>query len=79
MAESRDCHVSFVTGFGLCGIPENLIGALNERGTKGLTVVSNNAGCVGTYTYNYSIVLYLYSVLMILGWGYYSALIKSSE
>jgi len=31
-------------GFGLCGIPENLIAALHERGTKGLTVISNNAG-----------------------------------
>jgi len=31
-------------GFGLCGIPENLIRALHMRGTKGLTIVSNNAG-----------------------------------
>ena len=31
-------------GFGLCGIPENLIRALHGRGTKGLTVISNNAG-----------------------------------
>jgi len=31
-------------GFGLCGIPENLIRALRERGTKDLTIVSNNAG-----------------------------------
>ena len=31
-------------GFGLCGIPENLIRALHTRGTKGLTVISNNAG-----------------------------------
>ena len=31
-------------GFGLCGIPENLIRALHERGTKHLTVISNNAG-----------------------------------
>jgi 3-oxoacid CoA-transferase subunit A len=31
-------------GFGLCGIPENCIGALRELGTKGLTVVSNNCG-----------------------------------
>src|SRR6266702_2417081 len=31
-------------GFGLCGIPENLIAALRARGTKGLTVISNNAG-----------------------------------
>jgi 3-oxoacid CoA-transferase subunit A len=31
-------------GFGLCGIPEHLIGALRELGVKGLTVISNNAG-----------------------------------
>jgi 3-oxoacid CoA-transferase subunit A len=31
-------------GFGLCGIPENLIRALHARGTKRLTIVSNNAG-----------------------------------
>ena len=31
-------------GFGLCGIPENLIAALCETGVKQLTVVSNNAG-----------------------------------
>jgi 3-oxoacid CoA-transferase subunit A len=31
-------------GFGLCGIPENLIRALHARGTKALTIVSNNAG-----------------------------------
>jgi len=33
-----------VGGFGLCGIPEDLILALRETGKKGLTVVSNNAG-----------------------------------
>lgn len=31
-------------GFGLCGIPENLIGAVKKRGTKELTCISNNAG-----------------------------------
>ena len=31
-------------GFGLCGIPENLIQALREQGTRDLTVISNNAG-----------------------------------
>ncbi|MDE2307178.1 MAG: 3-oxoacid CoA-transferase subunit A, partial [Xanthomonadaceae bacterium] len=31
-------------GFGLCGIPENLIGGLLQAGTKGLTIVGNNAG-----------------------------------
>jgi 3-oxoacid CoA-transferase subunit A len=34
-------------GFGLCGIPENLIAALRDSGTKGLTVISNNAGVDG--------------------------------
>ena len=33
-----------VGGFGLCGIPENLIKAIHDRGTKNLTIVSNNAG-----------------------------------
>jgi 3-oxoacid CoA-transferase subunit A len=33
-----------VGGFGLCGIPENLIAALRDRGTRNLTVISNNAG-----------------------------------
>jgi 3-oxoacid CoA-transferase subunit A len=31
-------------GFGLCGIPENLIAALHARGTRDLTIISNNAG-----------------------------------
>jgi 3-oxoacid CoA-transferase subunit A len=31
-------------GFGLCGIPEHLIAALRERGTRDLTIISNNAG-----------------------------------
>src|SRR5436190_6036717 len=31
-------------GFGLCGIPENLITALHARGTRNLTIISNNAG-----------------------------------
>ncbi len=31
-------------GFGLCGIPENLIAALREQGTRNLTIISNNAG-----------------------------------
>jgi 3-oxoacid CoA-transferase subunit A len=31
-------------GFGLCGIPENLIQALRDKGTRDLTVISNNAG-----------------------------------
>jgi 3-oxoacid CoA-transferase subunit A len=34
-------------GFGLCGIPETLIAAIREAGTRDLTVVSNNAGIDG--------------------------------
>ena len=34
-------------GFGLCGIPENLISAIKESGVKNLTVVSNNCGVDG--------------------------------
>ena len=36
-----------VGGFGLCGMPENLIRALASRGTKSLTTISNNAGVDG--------------------------------
>ncbi|GAC1623359.1 MAG: CoA transferase subunit A [Nevskia sp.] len=32
-------------GFGLCGIPENLIVALRDSGVKNLTVIGNNVGC----------------------------------
>ncbi len=38
-----DCTL-LVGGFGLCGIPENLIQALVAKGVKGITAVSNNAG-----------------------------------
>lgn len=34
-------------GFGLCGIPENLILALRDTGVKGINVISNNAGVDG--------------------------------
>src|SRR5580704_12302895 len=34
-------------GFGLCGIPENLIAAIRDAGTKNLTVISNNCGIDG--------------------------------
>ncbi|OCT15358.1 succinyl-CoA--3-ketoacid-CoA transferase [Paenibacillus pectinilyticus] len=43
----KDIHhgaTLIVGGFGLCGIPENLIGTLKEQGTSDLTVVSNNCG-----------------------------------
>ena len=44
VARIPDGATIMMGGFGLCGIPENLIKALHARGTKGLTVVSNNAG-----------------------------------
>lgn len=40
----KDNLTILVGGFGLCGIPENLIIALRNSGAKGLTCVSNNAG-----------------------------------
>ncbi len=40
----RDGAVIMSGGFGLCGNPENLIAALNRRGVKNLTVISNNCG-----------------------------------
>ena len=33
-----------VGGFGVCGVPEKLLNALHARGTKDLTIISNNAG-----------------------------------
>ncbi|EGG16229.1 3-oxoacid CoA-transferase [Cavenderia fasciculata] len=44
IADLKDGSKLLVGGFGLCGIPENLIKAVQEKGTKNLTVVSNNAG-----------------------------------
>jgi 3-oxoacid CoA-transferase len=40
----KDGATILMGGFGLCGIPENLIAAVRARGTKNLTLVSNNAG-----------------------------------
>ncbi|WP_096188187.1 CoA transferase subunit A [Evansella halocellulosilytica] len=40
----RDGATLLVGGFGLCGIPENLIKGLRETGVKNLTIVSNNCG-----------------------------------
>ncbi len=40
----RDGMTVMVGGFGLCGIPEQLIAALRDSGVKGLTCISNNAG-----------------------------------
>jgi 3-oxoacid CoA-transferase subunit A len=44
IAKIQDGVTILLGGFGLCGIPENLIAALQRRGSKDLTLVSNNAG-----------------------------------
>jgi 3-oxoacid CoA-transferase subunit A len=44
VAQVADGATIMMGGFGLCGIPENLIRALHARGTRELTVISNNAG-----------------------------------
>jgi len=44
IADIPDGAKLLVGGFGLCGIPENLIEALVKKGSRGLTAVSNNAG-----------------------------------
>jgi 3-oxoacid CoA-transferase subunit A len=44
IADIQDGATLMVGGFGLCGIPENLILALVEKGVKDLTVISNNCG-----------------------------------
>jgi 3-oxoacid CoA-transferase subunit A len=44
IASIQDGATILMGGFGLCGIPENLIDALHRKGTKDLTVASNNAG-----------------------------------
>src|SRR5579871_1885726 len=38
-----DCTL-MVGGFGMCGVPVDLIHAIKRKGVKGLTVISNNAG-----------------------------------
>jgi len=43
----RDGATILMGGFGLCGIPENLIAAVRRKGVKNLTVISNNAGVDG--------------------------------
>ena len=44
VARVSDGASILVGGFGLCGIPENLIKALVRRGARDLTIISNNAG-----------------------------------
>jgi 3-oxoacid CoA-transferase subunit A len=47
IADVQDGATIMLGGFGLCGIPENLIMALRDKGTKNLTIISNNAGVDG--------------------------------
>ena len=44
IAGLRDGATILMGGFGVCGIPENLIGAVLRAGTKNLTAISNNPG-----------------------------------
>ena len=47
VADVHDGATIMLGGFGLCGIPENLITALRDTGTRNLTIISNNAGVDG--------------------------------
>jgi 3-oxoacid CoA-transferase subunit A len=47
VADIPDGATVMVGGFGLCGNPENLIKALHRRGTRDLTLISNNCGVDG--------------------------------
>jgi 3-oxoacid CoA-transferase A subunit len=47
LADLPDNATLMAGGFGLCGIPENLIAAIARKGTRGLTIISNNCGIDG--------------------------------
>ena len=47
IADLEDGATIMAGGFGLCGIPEDLINATREKGVMNLTVISNNAGVDG--------------------------------
>src|SRR5271167_919341 len=47
VADIPDGATVMLGGFGLCGIPENLIAALVARGVRGLRTISNNMGVDG--------------------------------
>jgi 3-oxoacid CoA-transferase subunit A len=47
VADLQDGMTVMLGGFGLCGIPENLIAALIRKGLKGLHTISNNMGVDG--------------------------------
>ena len=44
VADIKDGATLMLSGFGLCGIPENSIASLVKMGVKNLTCISNNAG-----------------------------------
>jgi len=44
LQDIQDNATIMLGGFGLCGIPENSIAELVQKGTKNLTCISNNAG-----------------------------------
>ena len=44
VAQVPDGATIMMGGFGVCGVPEHLIGALHRRGVRDLTIISNNAG-----------------------------------
>ena len=47
VADIREGSTVLLGGFGICGIPENLIAALVRKGVKGLHTISNNVGIDG--------------------------------
>src|SRR5216683_2532883 len=47
IAKLEDGATILVGGFGLCGVPEHLIDAVRRKGTRNLTIASNNAGTDG--------------------------------
>ncbi len=47
IADVQDGATIMMGGFGICGIPENLIRAIRDKGVKDLVVISNNAGLDG--------------------------------
>ena len=47
IADLHEGATIMIGGFGLCGLPENLINATRDKGVKNLTIISNNAGVDG--------------------------------
>jgi len=44
LSDIKDGQTILAGGFGLCGVPENLYKGIRQKGTKNLTIISNNAG-----------------------------------